>query len=116
MLPYNINNVTPDNNQQAWSRGILLMFSNDEYLKMRYQGFWYLPDALERNAECKAGEYFALYDRKSQMVIETAYVIESCTPERIVAKVFDGNEVITIEGEDLKKYLIVFMTLAEEDT
>lgn len=112
MLPYRINNdsnITPDTHPAEWRRGIQHEFSNQEYHLMRYQSFWFLPDALARCSYCKSGRHFVLFERGSQKIREVIYVAEYCSKDQLVYQSTMGAEPVTISGDALRNYLILFV-------
>ena len=120
MLPINIKDLhtgkivtmNPEADPAKWSRAILHEFSALEVTNMRNypDNFHYMLDALCRSVNCKPGNHFLLFDRKTQVLDQSiVYEIVSCSQERLVCKPFEGTKEIIFEGDDLHNHMMFFV-------
>ena len=120
MLPINIKNIhtgeiihiNPEENPQEWRRAIQHEFSALEvdFMRAYPNNFHYMLDALRRSVNCKPGNHFLLFDRKTQILDQdTVYEIVSCSEDRLVFKPFEGTEETIFEGDDLHYHMMFFI-------
>lgn len=122
MLPIYIKNIhtgeivhiNPESNPQEWRRAIEHEFSALEVANMRAypNNFHYMLDALRRSVNCKVGNHFLLFDRKTQTLDQSiVYEIMDCNEERLVCKPVEGSEPVEtiFEGDDLHHHMMFFV-------